>query len=367
MIHQSVIKKVVSGGVSEGWYPPADWGWDAASALISDTDDGFVALVAVYPNIQGYFAFMCTFLGTGTVVWGDGTSETVSTGVNSQHAFTYANIPGSITSNGFKIAVVIVKFTSTMNELYLNQYHTNEPVTAHSGVIGIKIRRSSAIGQLYMYEGRVKDLVIMDVDFPTYVFQLGLRPALKKVIFDKALPKNISLYIAFYSGANIPILFNELNYQNITSLESTWQNASGVEQALDISIPSCTSLNRTFLLCEIFKSIILTDTGLVSNMDYGISGSTALRYFTMDDCASVTSMVSFCTYSGSPPLEWLILAGLTIGVNISSCRLSATALNAFFTALGTANGAQTITVTGNPGAATCDTSIATAKGFTVVT
>jgi len=35
--------------------------------------------------------------------------------------------------------------------------------------------------------------------------------------------------------------------------------------------------------------------------------------------------------------------------------------------LGTASGSQTITVTGNPGAGTCNTSIATAKGFTVVT
>ena len=47
-------------------------------------------------------------------------------------------------------------------------------------------------------------------------------------------------------------------------------------------------------------------------------------------------------------------------------KMGATALNAMFTSLGTANGSQTITVTGNPGAATCDTSIATNKGFTVV-
>ena len=37
-----------------------------------------------------------------------------------------------------------------------------------------------------------------------------------------------------------------------------------------------------------------------------------------------------------------------------------------FTSLGTASGSQTITITGNPGSATCNTFIATSKGYTVV-
>jgi hypothetical protein len=47
--------------------------------------------------------------------------------------------------------------------------------------------------------------------------------------------------------------------------------------------------------------------------------------------------------------------------------LSATEINNIFTNLGTAVGTQTITITGNRGATTCTPSIATAKGFTVVT
>jgi len=65
-------------------------------------------------------------------------------------------------------------------------------------------------------------------------------------------------------------------------------------------------------------------------------------------------------------LEELILPGCETGFTVSDSRMGATAINALFTSLGTANGSQTITVTGNPGAATCDTSIATNKGFTVV-
>lgn len=46
--------------------------------------------------------------------------------------------------------------------------------------------------------------------------------------------------------------------------------------------------------------------------------------------------------------------------------LNSDQLNNVFTNLGTAAGVQTITITGNPGAATCNTAIATAKGWTVV-
>ena len=57
---------------------------------------------------------------------------------------------------------------------------------------------------------------------------------------------------------------------------------------------------------------------------------------------------------------------MRFGFSIANSQLSATSLNDLFTSLGTASGSQTITVTGNPGAPTCNTSIATSKGFTVV-
>jgi len=71
-------------------------------------------------------------------------------------------------------------------------------------------------------------------------------------------------------------------------------------------------------------------------------------------------------FGGCTFLEELILPNCQSGFSIINCRMGATALDALFTSLGTASGTQTITITGNPGAATCDTTIATAKGFTIV-
>jgi hypothetical protein len=57
--------------------------------------------------------------------------------------------------------------------------------------------------------------------------------------------------------------------------------------------------------------------------------------------------------------------GTSPQVNVSYTSLDATALNTLFGDLPTLTG-KTITITGCPGAATCDTSIATAKGWTVI-
>ena len=71
-------------------------------------------------------------------------------------------------------------------------------------------------------------------------------------------------------------------------------------------------------------------------------------------------------FGGCSFLEELTLPGCESGFSIIDCRMGATALDALFTSLGTASGTQTITITGNPGASTCTTSIATTKGFAIV-
>ena len=64
-------------------------------------------------------------------------------------------------------------------------------------------------------------------------------------------------------------------------------------------------------------------------------------------------------------LQSAALNGTRYSIDYSNAMLSPAELDAIYTALGTAAGAQTITVTGNWGTAGDDPSIATAKGWTV--
>jgi hypothetical protein len=110
-----------------------------------------------------------------------------------------------------------------------------------------------------------------------------------------------------------------------------------------INAPNCTYINAMFNNCNSLKEIIFTDCSNITSVSTGSGGS------------------FFQCYS----LSKLIMPGMTRGFTISGCNMTAQALNDLFTSLGTASGSQTIIVTGNPGAATCDTTIATAKGFSV--
>ena len=53
-----------------------------------------------------------------------------------------------------------------------------------------------------------------------------------------------------------------------------------------------------------------------------------------------------------------------VNFSVANTKLDAAGLNALFNSLGTTTG-RTITITGCPGAGTCDRTIATAKGWTV--
>ena len=58
------------------------------------------------------------------------------------------------------------------------------------------------------------------------------------------------------------------------------------------------------------------------------------------------------------------LSGSSMTTSVAFCNLNAAALNQIFTNLGTVT-SGTITITSTPGSATCNRSLATAKGWTV--
>jgi hypothetical protein len=110
--------------------------------------------------------------------------------------------------------------------------------------------------------------------------------------------------------------------------------------------------------------------------------SSAVLATTFNSCISVSAITlnavnvaiastsTFGTTATSAPraLRILLCPGLRVGFNLNYTSMQATALNNLFNSLGTAiPGQNTINIANNPGTATCNTSLATAKGFVVVT
>lgn len=128
------------------------------------------------------------------------------------------------------------------------------------------------------------------------------------------------------------------NTKTVTNVSNMFNGCSSLKEAPLFNTASATTFSAMFLNCVSLRKIPA----------YSMQAATTVANF----CANSYAIVS-------------ILAPVKFSISIANFKLSATALNDLFAALPTVTG-QTLTVTGNPGAATCDTSIATAKGWSVI-
>lgn len=363
-----------------GWYPPSYWpeNWEDE---ITDSDDGFVALVAVYPNSENYISFRLDYTGGGgTIDWGDGTTQALGASTTTNETMlSYSGVSGAECALGYKIAVVKILISGTLTSTYFSVTHSalGQSVYYSTPYLAIKVRtQNSTI--LYDHRSFYPAVSLEYLD-------LGDTPLLpgNSSCFRYHNRLNYINWTPWVGSFNATTLFagttygkytrldafnlDDIDWSNTTSLNQTFHSSLGNQGVFEAEIDNCTSLYYTFGLSGAFKQIILKNTGNVTTIQYCL-WYTSTQYFSMDDCSSVSNASNFVpTATANNALTGLILTGLTIGIDVSNCKMDATALDAFFTSLGTASGNQTITVTGNPGAATCDTSIATAKGFTVTT
>jgi hypothetical protein len=132
----------------------------------------------------------------------------------------------------------------------------------------------------------------------------------------------------------------------VTSMASIVNGASALRKLTVGATPKATTLNNAFYASKAIESIEL------AGLEFVTGTSSAFGSGAGQSCLS---------------LRKLILSGLRVGFILNYTSMQAAELNALFTSLGTANGAQTIDVRNNPGSAACNPGIATAKGFTVLT
>lgn len=154
---------------------------------------------------------------------------------------------------------------------------------------------------------------------------------------------------------------------NKSLLETIYINNNDITTA-DLTdftnIYSCGIGNNANLSSLILNSIFLSDFAAANTALTSLDLSSSLMYDYID--------LSSCNISTLTIANGTANESSKISYDISVNDLSAESLDAFFTALGSASFSKkkappTIYVQGNPGAATCDPTIATAKGWGVYT
>jgi hypothetical protein len=231
------------------------------------------------------------------------------------------------------------------------------------------------------------------------------------------LIKTTSLAATFTSCSALEEISWVMDTRVCTNFESCFQNCYALKSVPSMnmskavnaanlfsgcsSLRGCSTLNTTSLLtnasgmfanCIALENICDFDTSGVTQMGALIDGCSALLYapslstalltgntigFLARSCVSLRefpawNFAGITTFTGPfsncPSLSRMAATGIKYSIDLGGCRLSTDALVEIFNNLGTAVGSQTITITGNYGAAALTApqrAIATGKGWSI--
>jgi hypothetical protein len=198
----------------------------------------------------------------------------------------------------------------------------------------------------------------------------------------------------FVSGCTKLETIPLLNTAACTNFSSMFQSCQALRLVPALNTAAATNVNRMFTSCLSLATVPLLNTGNVTDFGFMFASCPSLISVPQLNTAKATtfaSMFTNCTSlqaipalnlqgagnnlvvagglasfaSGCASLGRVDAVGAQRAIDFTGCRLSSAELNKIYGNLGTANGAQAITVSNNYGNTADDPTIATAKGWTV--
>ena len=374
--------------ISEGWKRNPQW------PAIPSTLDRCFMVWAVFEDEPTNSIVLQTAVGQN-VYWGDGT-QTLNGDAVEIHSYDYATINAPVilhpTGRNYKPVLVEVDVTDTNNivlQANSTQFQNNlleiedrlENVAGTKNYI-ISLFATNLTHRCAIYVERIKlNHPMIGNSTNKFTFLTRCR------IFD--VPPNFfdiatSINQLFYSS------FDRCDITNITATSLTGTNnlfnfrggirkidtfhIQGTDAIRPFDYSGLESINVLTTDSNTMQGWFQVTTNLVKIGQINAAQCTNIQqifqlsrieeaHFT--NCALITNTTNAFVLTGS--LKILTMIGLRVGISVSGNRMQANAINDFFTSLGTADGSQTLDLRNNPGSSTCDPTIATAKGFTVLT
>ena len=361
----------------EAYIPPADW------PNIDSCPDGHIQLI-LSDTVLATYAFICTTTaGQYRINWGDGTTTLHDSGATAEH--TYTSGTGQACSRGY--TTFIVDITAADVGAGLTRFritnHSLAQQDQHLGILGC-VFNEAKLDRLMnaFYRGTspitycsrlefVKILQggsIIDTSFMcSYCYSLQSVTGLSSLT---SVTNASSMFSGCYSLQNVTGLSS---MTNVTYTGSMFQNCYSL-QNVDVSgMTSVTSASSMFQNCYALQSIggliDLGSNGAGLNADTFANNCEQLLSINMQNtkllkitCAGISTKQNKLTSLTFSPLS--VFSGSSPQINIAYCAFDDVQLNTLFASLPTLS-SKTINITGCTGAATCDRSIATAKGWTV--
>jgi hypothetical protein len=380
---------------SGGWVRPSFW---PTLPTISAATEGGNILLLVYENRLNRFTIQ---INHSTITWGDGTSVNVggSTPVTTK-TYTYSTLAGTVyvdaqTGENYKFvtinivrngaAITYVDFTASAATSPLNapsyavEYDLSFPNCTDFRVSNAgardarfaKILKIWALGTLggICRIGNTSNLRILQLP-TTFVGTLGNNFARGM----GAVPVGNINYGTAINCQSLFILSNIVSHGNLTAnsallLNNYLADSYSLETFGTVTANTCTNIEFAWYSCTALTSIGLLTVPVCTSYFAAFYNTqlTAIRFADSTACTNTTSMIGLC-----PALQLLHCPNLTRGVNFTGTSIGNYGMNIFasgdgiLNGVGTASGAQTITITGTPFGALVTASDATALAIRLV-
>ncbi len=377
---------------SESWTRPTEW---IPIPTYGANEEVIYLLNAVWDTMVNPCAFLFNGTGAGyTVDWGDGTTSNHAMNTVAEKNYVYSDLTGT-PFRGYRQALIKItpQAGAVINSVNLCQRHTSFAYQYNTGLLDI-----------------VCNLTNQTLIYPFTFGLLVLHSNVESVFYKKHNSTNLEyIFSGFYSLQKVNV-FETSHCTNINN--SFWGCGLKEIPAFDFSNVTNASgaFAGTFNLLKVksndfkkvtnaggmFRNSYISDLSNLQFRDvtdlylFNYQAGCLIRFPDFSLCNSIVGSLNYSFYTLSLDtfpylnvsgvtamgeiffavaprvLRRSLLTGATRTHSYANQLLDAAALNEIFTNLGTAAGAQNITITGNPGAGTCNQTIATAKGWTVI-
>lgn len=166
---------------------------------------------------------------------------------------------------------------------------------------------------------------------------------------------------AFLYCSNLVSIAADGNFASVTSFAYAFWGCSSLTSFPSVELPACTTCYGAWANCSALTSVGAVNAPLSTSYWAAFYGDTSLTTIGAVNMSSATDIA--LVFSG-PNLTSLGAYGIQASFT-SGSSMNAAALNTLMSNLPITATSKTITISSNPGYATCNTSIATAKGWTV--
>jgi len=370
-----------------GWIRNPDW-----PAMPTPAAEQFIGLLAVFENRTNRITM--TVNGVSLVDYGDGTTVN-SNGTAQLKTYDYATLAqpvyvDPITGENYKMVLVtITRIAANITDItftggiqnWLDIYAALPNATNLNFVVSnrpLYLCERMRILTLSASYNTPERLVVGSLGLRVFEFPFGSVNTWY-VILNLAGPiddlgditGSASVVAGTFAAGRIQRIGTVTN-NTATSWNAICDQMPLLHTIVALVSSSATTAIAAFRLCPRLRGAITINCPALQNATQMFMNSPLIEEITFTNAAALTtttSMFDGCYYLGN-----LVMTGLTRGVNLASTNLGNYGMSAFANSIGTAAGAQTITVTGTPFGALLTALDATAlairlvmtgKGYTV--